>query len=98
LIAIATHPRLYAPPSTSSQAIAQLRARCESPSRTLLAVDEAYCPVLESLLERTRLTGPAIHDARIVALCLRHGTHELLTADRDFSRFPELNTRNPLPR
>jgi toxin-antitoxin system PIN domain toxin len=96
--AIATHPRLYAPPSTSAQAIAQLRAWRESPSLTLLAEDEAYWSVLESLLERTRLTGPAIHDARIAALCLRHGAHELLTADRDFSRFPELNTRNPLPR
>jgi len=26
------------------------------------------------------------------------GAHELLTADRDFSRFPELAVRNPLPR
>ena len=58
--------------------------------------DDAYWPVLESMIERTRLTGPAIHDARIAALCLRHGAHELLTADRDFSRFPALTTRNPL--
>lgn len=96
--AIATHPRIYAPPSTSAQAIAQLRAWRESPSLTLLAEDEGYWTVLESLLERSRLTGPAIHDARIAALCLRHGAHELLTADRDFSRFPELTVRNPLPR
>ena len=78
--------------------MAQLRAWRESPSLMRLEEDEAYWSVLESLLERTRLTGPAIHDARIAALCLRHGAHELLSADRDFSRFPELNTRNPLPR
>jgi toxin-antitoxin system PIN domain toxin len=94
--AIATHPRIYAPPSTPAQAMAQLRAWRESPSLTLLAEDDAYWPVLESMIERTRLTGPAIHDARIAALCLRHGAHELLTADRDFSRFPALTTRNPL--
>jgi uncharacterized protein len=94
--AIATHPRIYAPPSTPTQAMQQLRAWRESPSLTLLAEDEAYWPVLESLLERSRITGPAVHDARIAALCLRHGAHELLTADRDFSRFPELNVRNPL--
>lgn len=94
--AIATHPRIYAPPSTPVQAVAQLRAWRESPSLTLLAEDDPYWPVLESLIERSRLTGPAIHDARIAALCLRHGVHELLTADRDFSRFPELATRNPL--
>jgi uncharacterized protein len=94
--AIATHPRIYAPPSTPVQAVAQLRAWRESPSLALLAEDDSYWPVLESLIERSRLTGPAIHDARIAALCLRHGAHELLTADRDFSRFPELATRNPL--
>jgi toxin-antitoxin system PIN domain toxin len=94
--AIATHPRIYAPPSTPVQAVAQLRAWRESPSLTLLAEDDSYWPVLDSLIERSRLTGPAIHDARIAALCLRHGAHELLTAERDFSRFPELATRNPL--
>ena len=94
--AIATHPRIYAPPSTPAQALAQLRAWRESPTLSLLAEDDAYWPVLESLIERSRLTGPAIHDARIAALCLRHGTHALLTADRDFSRYPELNTQNPL--
>jgi predicted nucleic acid-binding protein len=31
------------------------------------------------------VTGAAIHDARIAALCMRHGAHELLTADRDFN-------------
>lgn len=94
--AIATHPRIYAPPSTPAQALEQLRAWRESPSLVLLAEDDAYWPVLESLIDRSRLTGPAIHDARIAALCLRHGAHELLTADRDFSRFPDLSTRNPL--
>lgn len=27
---------------------------------------------------------------------MAHGVRELLTADRDFSLFPELTTRNPL--
>ena len=37
-----------------------------------------------------------VHDARIAALCLSHGVRELWSADRDFSRFPALRTRNPL--
>ena len=44
----------------------------------------------------SRLRGPQVHDARVAALCLQHGVRELLTADRDFSRIPELRTRNPL--
>jgi len=37
-----------------------------------------------------------IHDARIAAICLAHGVREFWSADRDFSRFPDLNVVNPL--
>ncbi len=47
-----------------------------------------------TLSAKTR--GPRIHDARIAALCLEYGVNELLTADRDFSRFKGLRCRNPL--
>ena len=43
-----------------------------------------------------KLSGPLIHDARIAAPCLHHGVRELWTANRDFSMFPQLKTRNPL--
>jgi hypothetical protein len=49
-----------------------------------------------SLAVDGRATGGALHHARIAALCLDHGVSELLTADRDFSRFPALRVRNPL--
>jgi hypothetical protein len=42
------------------------------------------------------VTGPRVHDARIAAICLAHGVDELWTADRDFRRFPQPRTRNPL--
>jgi predicted nucleic acid-binding protein len=53
-------------------------------------------PELRKLLATARLTGPKVHDARIAAICLHAGVSELLSADRDFSRFPDLETRNPL--
>jgi predicted nucleic acid-binding protein len=56
---------------------------------------EAASRVVRELAEG-RVTGPRIHDARIAALCLHHGVRELSSADRDFSRFPRLATRNPL--
>jgi hypothetical protein len=52
--------------------------------------------VLAGLLETSGVAGAKVHDARIAALCLSHGVAELWTADRDFSRFPSLTTRNPL--
>jgi predicted nucleic acid-binding protein len=52
--------------------------------------------VLARLLANGQVTGARVHDARIAALCLAHGVSELWSADRDFTRFPELKTRNPL--
>ncbi len=45
---------------------------------------------------QARIAGGKLHDARIAAVCLNHGVDELWTADRDFSLFPGLKTRNPL--
>lgn len=93
---ITTHPRLYAPPSSPGQALAQLRAWRASPTLTLLAEDVDYWPVFDELVDSAHVRGGAIHDLRIAALCLRHGVSLLYTADRDFSRFARLATENPL--
>lgn len=95
-LAIATHPRVYDPPSTLDQAVDQLEAWFESPSVVTLAEGEEYFPTLRATLTKGRIVGPRVHDARIASLCLFHGVRELWTADRDFSRFPHLATRNPL--
>lgn len=94
--AVATHPRVYAPPSTPSQAIAQVEAWLESPSLVLLAESQAHWSTLKDLVSRARVQGPLVHDARVAALCLQHGVKTLWTADRDFARFAPLHVVNPL--
>lgn len=95
-LAIVTHPRIYAPPSTLDQAIAQVEAWMESPSVVLLSETGDHWSLLRTLVTEGRILGPRVHDARIAALCLVHGVRELWTADRDFGRFPSLTTSNPL--
>jgi len=94
--AIATHARIYSPPSTPDQASRQIEAWLASPSLLLLAENERHWPQLRGLIDQTRVQGPMVHDARIAALCLSHGVRELWSADRDFSRIPGLRVRNPL--
>ena len=95
-LAIVTHPRIYAPPSPLATAIDQVEAWLESPSLVLLTETAGYWRELRSALEQGRIGGPQVHDARIAAICQDHGVRELWTVDRDFGRFPALNTRNPL--
>ena len=67
-----------------------------APHLHLLSESPGYFEKLRNLALAAKLSGPRIHDARIAALCLHHGVRELWTADRDFSIFPQLKTRNPL--
>jgi uncharacterized protein len=93
---VVTHPRIYDPPTSPDQAIEQIRAWLESPSAVALSERDTYWAALAPLLAQAKVSGPLVHDARIVALCLSHGVRELWTADRDFSRFPQLKAINPL--
>lgn len=93
---IVTHPRMYGPPSSPEQSIAQVEAWLASPTLQLLAENEAHWAELRELIEKAKVQGPLVHDARVAALCLSHGVRELWSADRDFSRFPRLRLRNPL--
>ncbi len=95
-LAIVTHPRIYDPPSPMTAAIDQVEAWLESPTLTLLYEGPGYWPVLRELLESSRVTGPRVHDARVAAICRAHGVTQIWTADRDFGRFADLVTRNPL--
>ncbi len=94
-LAISTHARILRPPTPLATALAVIQGLFASPGLVLLAEAEGYWANLRRLLEGARIQGPAAHDARIAALCLTHGVRELWSADRDFSRFPELPVRNP---
>lgn len=95
-LAIVTHPRIYAPPTPLAAALDQVEAWMEAPSLVLLAEAEGYWSELRPTLEAGRVAGAQVHDARVAALCRLHGVREFWTADRDFSRFPDLPVRNPL--
>lgn len=94
--AVVTHPRIYAPPSSVNAAVDQIDAWLESPSAELISEDVGYWEVLRGALASGKVEGPRVQDARIAALCALHGVREVWSADRDFSRFPELVTKNPL--
>ncbi len=94
-LAVATHPRIYAPPTPLELAVDQVEAWLGSPSLVLLAEGAGHWARLSALVRGGQAAGPKVHDARVAAICLEHGVDELWTIDRDFSRFPALRVRNP---
>lgn len=92
---VVTHPRVYHPPAPLPVALADLRAILASPSLVLLSETARHADVMSSVLEASSVAGNLVHDAQIAALCLEHGVSELLTGDRDFSRFPGLRVGHP---
>jgi len=95
-LGVATHPKIFSKPTPLEIALEAIERWRTRPTVRFLAEDDTYWTTLSALVRAGRITGPRIHDARIAALCLDHGVRELWTADRDFSRFPRLRTRNPL--
>ena len=95
-VSIVTNSRMFERPSTLEEAVIQLDVWVHAPAARLLGERiDTWVPFRDLLVE-SGVTRAGVHDARIAAICLDHGVSELWTADRDFSKFPELRTRNPL--
>ena len=88
------HPLLN--PTPPEIALEQVDDLLATDNLFVLTEDADHWRTLRALVASGGVAGSMIHGARIAACCLRHGVSELWTADRDFSRFPQLVTRNPL--
>ena len=98
-LSIVTNRRIWKEAATPpARAWRQLEAWTASPSNRLLGETDDFLELLGGLVQRSRVRGAIVHDARIAAICLAHGAEALLTRDRDFALFPELNTRDPFRR
>ena len=93
---VVTNPRVLAPPTMLEAALAQIDIWLESPSLALLTETPTHWSIFRAVLVDSLVTGPRVHDARIMALCLQHGVREFWSADRDFSRFAGVRVVNPL--
>ena len=87
-----THALIFQPPSTLDEALAQVDMWLESPTLVVLGERMDHWAHLRRLLQEGNVYGARVHDTRVAATCLAHGVTVLWTADRDFSRFPQLRT------
>lgn len=95
-LAIVTNPRIFVEPSPTPLALAQVEAWTSADNSAVLGEAPDHLSILAQVLSTSGISGSAVHDARIAAICLANGVRLLWTADRDFTRIPALSTVNPL--
>jgi predicted nucleic acid-binding protein len=94
-VRVVTHPRVFAPPSDLDVVLEDLDGLFVCPSLHVLGEGPRHAAHFRRTLDAGDTRGNLAHDAHIAALMVEHGVRELLTADRDFARFPGIRTRDP---
>jgi toxin-antitoxin system PIN domain toxin len=92
---IATHPRVFHPPTPLETALAFADAFRNRPNAVPVAPGERHWEIFTRLCREGGATGNLVPDAWLAALAIEWGC-ELVTTDRDFARFPGLRWRHPL--
>ena len=87
---VVTHARVFSPPTSLPLALAFIDRLLDSPSIRLLVPSDGFWSSLRAVTEDSDARGNLVFDAQIAAVCQEHGAIDLITADRDFSRFPQI--------
>lgn len=94
-VRISTHPRALAVPASVSEAWAVVESWLDRPNVWIPVPTERHRALLGQLLVSGKASGNHSSDAHMAALAMEWGL-ELLSADRDFARYPGLRWRDPL--
>jgi hypothetical protein len=94
-IRVATHPRVFDPPSPMRGALAFAEAVRDRPNAVPIAPGPRHWPIFLRLCRIAGVKGNLVPDAYCAALAIESGS-EWITTDRDYARFPGLRWRHPL--
>ncbi len=94
VIRIATHPRVFAQPSTLEETLAFCNVLLFLPHSVIIRPSVRHWQIFIQLCSQADARGNLVPDAWFAALAIEAGC-EWITLDRDFARFPGLNWRTP---
>lgn len=94
-VRISTHPRVLERPIDVRAAWDVVETWLSRPNVWIPVPTERHRSILGPLLGAGTASGNHVPDAHLAALAIEWGL-ELLSADRDFSRYPGLRWRDPL--
>ena len=91
---VVTHPRIFAPPTPLEGALEFAEALRSQPNCIVLAPGDRHWSIFTRLCREGDARGNLVPDAYLAALAIESGS-ELVTTDRDFARFEDLDWRTP---
>ena len=94
-VRIATHPRVFNPPSPLADALGFAEQIRSHPTAVILRPGARHWEIFTHLCRQTHTSGNLVADAYLAALAIEHGA-TWVTLDRDYSRFPGLDWTTPL--
>ena len=94
-IRISTSPHVFVRPLSAPEAHAAVASWLKRPNAGIVEPGDRHLEILGNLLRSGQAAGALVMDAALAAIAVEHGA-TLCSTDRDFSRFPELDWRNPI--
>jgi uncharacterized protein len=91
---IVTHPRVFDPPTPLERALEFVEALRAQPNCVLISPGPRHWAIFAGLCRTADARGNLIPDAYLAAVAIESGS-ELISTDRDFSRFPGVQWRPP---
>lgn len=92
---VVTNRRVFREPTPLASAIAFIDAVLAGPAARRVSPGERHWTLFTELCKRSGVAGNLVTDAYLAALAIEQGA-SLVTADRDFLRFPGLRLEGPL--
>jgi uncharacterized protein len=92
---IATHPRIYDPPTPIDDALTFVEAILKRDNVIRVDPGPKHWGIFEAFCKNLQLRGVLIPDAYLAAIAVESGS-EFITRDQGFARFPGLRWRDPV--
>ena len=92
---IATNLRAFERPLSLDEAIDAVSGWLARPNVRIAQPTERHWELLAASLREAQAKGPLVPDAHLAVLALEHGA-TVCTTDRDFARFKNVRTTDPL--
>ena len=91
---ITTNSRVFKEPNSIDEVFAYCNNLLNQPHCEIIEPSERHWSIFTRLCTQTDTKGPRMTDAWLAALAIEHGC-TWITYDRDYSRFPQLDWREP---